>query len=160
MRYINSLVALFLYVVLLSSSAFAQGSAESPYIEAQKDNGQIIILKRDFEAEAKVEIQPLAGCITYNSSASGGYLAGGNSVVAYSYSTSCAGYHTATGLSKTPFSAYIRVELQKLSGGIWQPVANGTGYFYNGSAGQYRIVVNNLGTVTATTWSFDYSLPL
>lgn len=160
MRILKLLLVAAVYLTLLPSLSFAEGNHESQYIEATNRSGENVILKRDFVSEEQIQIEPLAGCIAFRSSASGISLAGGRSVVAYSYTTNCAGPHAASGLAKTPYNAYIRLALQKLSGGSWITVASGSSYSYSGTAGQYRIVVNNLGTVTTSTWSFNYQLPL
>lgn len=160
MRIFKLLLVAVAYLALLPSLSFAEGNHESQYIETTNRSGESVILKRDFVAEEQVQIEPLAGCLAFRSSASGISLAGGRSVVAYSYTTNCAGPHAASGLAKTPYNAYIRLALQKLSGGSWITVASGSSYSYSGTAGQYRIVVNNLGTVTASTWSFNYQLPI
>ncbi len=161
MRNVKTALAFVLTILLVPSYVLAQESPASQYIEATNKAGESFVLKRDFEAEEQIQNESLAGCLAFHSSASGGYLTGYSSVVAFSYTTSCVGNHTASSVSKYPSSAFIQVALQKLSGGSWSTVASGlSGYFYSGTAGQYRIVVNNLGSVTATSWSFDYKLPL
>lgn len=160
MRFINALMAIVLSVIFSPSFVFAQGSPEPPYVETTNDAGKTVILKRDFSAEEQVQVESLAGCLAFNSSASGGYLLGGTSVVAYSYTTSCAGPHSGSGLTKTPSTAYVRITLEKLISGVWTPVATGVSYSYSGTAGQYRILINNLGSITAKTWSFNYQLPI
>lgn len=164
MQKFKAIIPFILITLLFPTFALAGNSQTEKYMEVTGENGKPLILKRDYTAEENIDREATAkACIYFNDSMSGYNLAPQTYVVAYTYTTTCAsGYHTADSVYKYPYNAFIEVRLQKLIGGVWELVAgSSSGYSYNGTAGQYRIIVFNRGdTTTATSWDFDYSIPL